>query len=82
VIAQWDSLQTGLSMAQAQFRSISRDLSLADHMGCPVHSSGSIKELSGWPLEKSLQYYEDHEMPTDQPGLWQKRNQHRYVTAI
>ena len=51
-----------------------REFSLADHMSCPVHSSGSIKEWSGTPLEKSLQSHEGHEMPTDQPGLQQAKN--------
>ena len=45
---------------------------LAYHMCFLVRSSGRTKELSGAPLEKSLQSHgEDHEMSTDQPGLRQ-----------
>jgi len=58
MIAQWDSslpalLVTGFN--SQPWQSISIDFLLADHMCCLEHSSGSTKEPSGAPLEKSLQ---------------------------
>jgi len=44
---------------------------MADHMCFLIHRSGSTQEQNGAPLEKSLQSHEDHEMPTEQPGLRQ-----------
>jgi len=75
MIAQWDSSLSALAGARVQFPATaitSRDFPLADHMHCLVHSSGSTKERSGPPLKKSLQSHEDHQKPTDQPGLRQK----------
>ena len=49
------------------------------HICCLVHSLGSTNEQSGAPWETSLQSHEDHEIPTDQPGLRQKSQSYLFA---
>jgi len=69
MIAQWDSSPSVLPVARVQFLTMA-EYSPADHRCCLLHSSESTKEWSGAPLQKRLQSHEDHEISTDQPGLW------------
>ena len=76
MIAQWENECISLSvfsMAWVKFPAMVKyfkGFSPADHMCFLVHSS----KRSGVPLEKCLQSHEDHEVPTDQPGIRATKN--------